>query len=231
MAPPCRGGCDHQALYHAVLAFWRRTHAELQLTTAELALAETRPAHAALARAVNRLVCSTVHFAFRAWARGAARLEGACAATRWERRLREERALVQELEARLGAAEEAEAAARERWAAERREREAERREWEVERREREAERRRWAAEAEEWGRERREQERAAAALLEQGAWAPSSWRPVAEAAAAVEAAGGGLEMRTRGMREALATPETERPLGACAQRLLAAWDTAGQRCE
>jgi hypothetical protein len=195
-------------LYHACLDYWRRTHAELQLVTRELAAADASVAVASRAAGLSRvlLLRRTVLLqrALSCWTKASVQLELRHAVTRGSTSLRQERATVKELEAQLAAAQEAESASRQQWTAERQQ---------------------WLAERREWERRQREQEDAAAAALEselsstrRRAAAPDERLPTTAQAPAEAARAPALQ--------APAFLAGQRPLGACAQRLLAAWDGA-----
>ena len=213
LPPMDRGGLrtEHsQLLYRACLEYWRRTHAELVLITGELRAADTSTAlttrEAALGRALLWQRSAVLQRAIACWASAAMLLDARRADTRAINLLRHERATVKELETTLAAAQEAEVQCRQQWATERQE-------WK-------AERERWAAERREWERQQREQEQVAAAVLQSELSlltdAPQQPQAVAPPAQTVAACV---------PQAAASVARGQRPLGACAQRLLAAWDS------
>ena len=205
MADGSRRG-EHQALYYAVLDYWRRTHAELVLVSAELraadadALLKTR--RALLGRVLSLQRELTLLRTLRGWSRAVMQLGLLHMASRNASALRQERAIVKELEAQLTVTQEAEARHRKELA---------------------AEQERWAAERREWEQQQREQERVVTAILESQRSASSTQEVIQDISVANESfaqeCGDGAYFTTPAMRQ-------QRPLGACARRLLTAYQTA-----
>jgi hypothetical protein len=113
--------CDHALLYHTVLSHWRRTHAELRAMTEELRLADECAADASAGSAAVRLHSTARCFArllylrraqaleraLRSWILAVAQIHQFEASQRGAALLRQERAVIKELESQLAAMQEA----------------------------------------------------------------------------------------------------------------------------